>query len=655
MRKTIKNRNIWALLLLLNLVAGLELSALSLPYFFADNMVLQQLQPIRVWGLAAPFERVEVRLHQRDGVARADAAGHWAVDLAPLPAGGPYVLSVAGETETVSFQNVMMGEVWICAGQSNMEWKLWRTENGDQEVANADYPNIRLFKVPKTMAASPQSDLSGGQWEVCTPESTRDFSGLGYFFGRGLHQDLGVAIGLIEVVWGGTRISSWMSPQSLADDPNFSAAVAELDDLDIPALEANILQAQADWDAQVDDVDIGLQQNWQQDNFNWGAWPTMDVPRTWESAGLQDVDGVVWFKRAFQLTAGQAQNNITLSLSKVDDSDQTYVNGQLVGETLLDPGQERLYTIPAAVLQPGQNVITVRVTDYGYVGGLIGGNQPMRLTQGGWSSPLSGPWHYQRGTPDLGPRPLPLSPNDYPSLIYNSMVHPLHKLGMKGTIWYQGESDISDPYYYRDYFASLIDTWRTSWGRGEFPFLFVQLANFRPPATMPGQSGWATLRESQALALSRPRTAMAVAIDVGEANDIHPKNKQTVGYRLNLAAKGLAYTEQGLRYSSPRWRSATAANGEMLLTFDEVGTGLQSLHGQANLRGFAIAGADGQFVWADAEIRGPDQVAVFSPQVPAPVFVRYAWSDNPGTLDLYNSEGLPAAPFRTDTLPVVWQ
>jgi sialate O-acetylesterase len=629
-------------------------AALSLPRIFSDHMVLQQLQPIRIWGLAMPFEQVCISLGSRFAVAQADEQGHWETRLAPLPAGGPYQLLVEGEAESLYLEDVLIGEVWVCAGQSNMEWRLWRSENGTDEVNAADYPEIRLLTVPKTLAMVPQGDLPSAEWLVCKPGTARDFSAVAYFFGRELHQRLKVPIGLIEATWGSTAIDTWLPPHALATDTNYAAAIAQMPQLDIQAIHDSIALAQTAWQAQLALLDQGLTHHWQADSFDWMSWPTMNIPRSWESGGLPEVDGVVWFKRAFELTTGQAQADVSLYLGRIDDEDQTYINGQLVGHTYWDAGLERLYVIPAAVLRPGQNVVTVRVTDYGYVGGLLGGSQPMRLSQGNWAQSLEGAWHFKRGTVGLGPRPLGLRPNDFPSMIFNGMIHPLTGLSIKGVIWYQGESDMHRPYHYRSYFTALVQSWRQAWGLGDLPFLYVQLHSFRPPASTPGQSGWATLRESQASALALPRTGMVVAIDVGDANDIHPRNKLTVGYRLSLAARRVAYS-QPILHASPLWREQAVADGEIVITFDHVGTGLQSLYGQADLRGFAIAGVNGQFVWAQAEIRTPNEVAVFSPLVPQPAFVRYAWSDNPGTLDLYNSAGLPVTPFRTDTLPTPWQ
>lgn len=642
-------------LLALALLAALpSWAALSLPPFFSNHMVLQQLRPIRIWGTATPQDSVRIEMQGQSVRVVADAAGKWQGLLLPVPAGGPYQLTVQSGGETRTFTDVLVGEVWLCAGQSNMEWELWRANNGLAEVSNANFPQIRLLEIPKELAMTPQASTPPTQWAVCNPITARSFSAVAYFFGRHLHQNMNVPIGLIEATWGGTGINTWMSGASLADDPLYSSMIAEMPVLDIQAIRDSIAAAQVAWDAQLSVLDIGLQQQWEQSDFAWQGWPTMSIPRTWESGGLPNTDGVVWFKRSFVFPASFGQDSVTVHLGRIEDEDQTYINGHLVGSTPRDPGRLRTYRVPVSLLVAGENVITVRVTDYAYVGGLVGGGQPMRIYAEGWEASLVGNWHYQLGTVELGQRPLELLPNDYPTMIYNGMISPLQPMSIQGVIWYQGETDANSPYYYRDYFRTMIDTWRTEWGIGNIPFLFVQLASFRQPPALPVQSGWATLRESQALALLRPRVGMVTAIDIGDANDIHPLNKQDVGLRLGLAARRIAYREDVVD-KGPRWAYTEKENDSIVITFSDVAAGLQSIHGETNLRGFAIAGENGQFVWADAQITGPNKVRVRSAAVPNPRYIRYAWADNPGVLDLYNSAGLPALPFRTDALPVPWQ
>ncbi|HMQ45829.1 MAG TPA: sialate O-acetylesterase [Saprospiraceae bacterium] len=627
---------------------------ITLPQFFSDHMVVQRQRPIRVWGMGNPGEMIRIQLHNRVTVTFVAPDGRWIGTLSTLEAGGPYEMSIRSVSDTVNIQDVMVGDVWFCAGQSNMEWPLKNSEGGNAAAAEADFPNIRFFEVPKKMATQPQTDVAATPWKLCTPSTAPDFSAIAFYYGKELHENFDVPIGLIEATWGGSKINTWMSGPSLLDDPNFGPVVAGLGALDLDEIQNDITNAITEWENSIDDFDLGLQQSWHLDAVDWASWPEMLIPRVWESGGLSNVDGVVWFKKSFTLSAGQLGNDILLSLGKIDNSDETYINGQLVGQTALDPGLNRTYTIPVEYLQAGQNTITIRVTDYSYVGGLLGDASRMYLQGQGWQIPLSGYWRYQLGTVNLPARPAELSPNSYPCLLFNGMISPFLRLGIKGVIWYHGESDTDSPYYYRNYFRKLIINWRQMWLLGDYPFLFAQLPNFRTPPVQPADSGWATLRESQASTLSLPKTGMAVTIDLGDPVSIHPIRKKEVAERLFNAAGKTAYN-QNQAPQSPSYQSATIQSGEIIITFSNTGTGLQSLSGDGFLRGFAIAGDNGQFVWAQATIRNANQVTVFNHTVPNPKYVRYAWSDNPGPLDLVNQAGLPAAPFRTDFLLLPWQ
>lgn len=634
-------------------IQGLS-AQISLPHFFSDHMVLQRQRPIRIWGTGNPGEMIRIQLHNRVTITFVAPDGRWVGTLSTLEAGGPYEMTIQSQSDTLAIQDVLVGDVWFCAGQSNMEWPLKSSEGGTAAAAEANFPMIRFFETPRKMAAQAQANVSPSAWKICTPATAPDFSAIAFYYGRELHENFDVPIGLIESSWGGTKISTWMSPASLLDDPVYSASAAELATLDLDEVQSEINASIADWENSIDDFDLGLQQGWQEDEVNWQDWPEMLIPRVWESGGLTNVDGVVWFKKSFTLSANQLGSDVMLSLGRIDNSDETYINGQLVGQTPLDPGLNRFYTIPASLLQAGENTITIRVTDYSYVGGLLGDAALMYLKGEGWQTPLSGYWHYQEGTAELPDRPSDLSPNTYPGLLFNAMVNPFLRFGIKGTIWYHGESDMDSPYYYRNYFRELVINWRQMWLLGDFPFLFVQLPNFRAPSIQPADSGWATMRESQAGVLSMPKTGMAVSIDLGESFNIHPPKKREVAERLFQVAGKTAYN-QSTWPQSPVFQSAAIESGEVIITFANPGSVLQNTSGSNNLRGFAIAGDNGQFVWAQANIRNDNQVAVYSHAVPNPKYVRYAWSDNPGPLDLVNGVGLPAAPFRTDFLQVPWQ
>jgi len=502
----------WLVFLLVCLVAAPAAAQVRLPALFADHMVLQQGKPAPVWGWAAPGEQVTVRLGDRQAAATADASGRWLAQLPPLAAGGPHELTVQA-SNTITRHDVLVGEVWIASGQSNMEWPLRRAANADQEIAQADYPLIRCFTVTKAVAPEPQAECQG-EWVICSPDTADDFSAVGYFFVRELHQRLGVPVGLINSSWGGTPAESWTSRAALLADPELAYLVGNWDQAMAKYTEDCLLPA-----AQVRD----------------------------------------WLARA---------------------------------EAARTAGQPLPQPPPSA-----------------------------------WpDDPRRNPW--------------------LAGGLYNGMIAPLVPYALAGAIWYQGESNAGRAYQYRRLFPALIQDWRRAWGQGEFPFLFVQLANFMPARPEPGDSAWAELREAQLLTLALPTTGMAVIIDIGDAADIHPANKQDVGRRLALAAQALAY-RQRVAYSGPIYRALTVEGDRLRLHFRHTGGKLVARGGP--LQGFAIAGEDRFFVWAQARIEG-NTVVVWSPQVPRPVAVRYAWADNP-VCNLYHQGGLPASPFRTDDWP----
>lgn len=519
------------ILFLLLLISQVLSAQLSLSTFFNDNMVLQRDQPIRIWGTVSPNTLVNVNLGGQTASARSNAEGQWQVNLQARPAGGPHELTVNAANDRLTFSNIMFGEVWLCAGQSNMERPLKVADGGLDAARTANFPNIRYFKVRRRMATTPQTTLSEGNWTICTPTTAEDYSGTAFYFVRDLHQSLNVPVGIIDISWGGTSIDAWISPGGLSGFPELVTALDMLPDQTIAEIEADIAQQKAERGALLESTDIGLQQQWQSDNSSSIDWPSME----------------------------------------------------------------------------------------------------------------------------LRPQPLSLNPNDMPASIYNGMVHPFTNLQIKGVAWYQGESDTGSPYWYRNKQVKLIDDWRENWEIGEFAFIVTQLPNFRQTVSEPGSSSWANLRESQTFALKRNQTALTAIIDAGEANDIHPGDKKTVGERLALTARRLCYGDNVVA-SGPRFFTAEINNSEISINFRmQNNSTLRHINGGTQLRGFAIAGEDGEFVWANARISSSSSVRVWHSSVPNPKYVRYAWSDNPGELDLYNNANLPAMPFRTDQLLTPWE
>ncbi len=631
---------------------------------FTNNMILQRGVADPVWGWTTPGAKVTVNIAGKNAVATADATGKWTAKLPAFPQKGPfgpYTLAITGP-QSVKLENVLFGDVWICSGQSNMEMGIGNVNNAAAEIAGANYPNIRLFTVPHATSFLPMDTLNG-KWDVCAPQTVaaggwNGFSAVGYFFGRTLNKDLKVPIGLIHSSWGGTIAEAWVSGDSLkAKMPDFAPAVAQIEAEAKIKTEESYGQRVSDWFTK---NDAGTAGNYQAETFDASAWKTMTLPTFWEPAGLPDYDGVVWFRKEIALPDDAAGKEAALRLGPIDDNDVTYVNGTQVGAT---DGYniDRQYKIPAGLLKAGRNVIAVRVLDTGGGGGIYGKPEQMALDiSGGTPTPLSGDWTYQ-DTANLKQAPaypMPLGSNNpnVATVLYNGMISPLVPFGIKGAIWYQGESNAGRDEQYRRLLPTLIADWRSQFGVGPFPFYIVQLANFMAQDDQPKDDAWPRLREAQFLtAKNVPNSGLAVAIDIGDAGDIHPKNKQDVGNRLALAALAQTYGKK-IDSSGPVYKSMKIEGDKIRLTFTHLGGGLiignppGSLLDNDSLitplRGFAIAGSDGKFVWADAKIEG-ETVVVSSSQVAAPTTVRYAWANNP-VCNLYNKASLPAVPFRTD-------
>lgn len=616
---------------------------ITLPHLVGDNMVLQRDVKVPVWGWAGKGEKVKIEFNRKSYTTIAGSDGKWRVWLDPLPAGGPYDMIITG-TNQVVVKNILMGEVWVCSGQSNMEWPVRLVKNAADEMMAAKYPEIRLYTVPHKVSATPEPDTEKGEWVECNPESVSEFSAVGYFFGKNLYHELKVPIGLIHTSWGGTVSETWTSREAISTVPYFEKELEALKHLDLNAIEKNREIEQKDWHMKLKN-DMGTIEEWQRTDLNDGSWEIMKLPGTWEAAGLK-MDGVVWFRKEIKLSEKEAAGGITLNLACIDDSDESYINGVKIGETANKWDKLREYKIAPANLKPGRNVIAVRVTDTGGGGGIWGKDATLGYVSTAGTTPLAGEWKYKVGA-NPGPAPgYDNIANDYPSLLFNGMISPIIPFAIKGVIWYQGESNASRAGQYEVIFPLLINDWRNQWGNSTMPFLFVQLANYMQPKPEPSSSEWAELRDAQLKTLSLPNTGMAVTIDIGEADDIHPRNKQDVGYRLFLAATKTAYG-QDIVFSGPLYNSFATDGDKIVLSFTNTGSGLMATDKYGYLKGFAVAGEDQKFVWASAKIQG-DKVIVWNESVKKPVAVRYAWADNPDDANLCNKEGLPASPFRTD-------
>ncbi len=612
---------------------------------FTDHAVLQRDAEVPIWGTADPGGKIKVEMGSAAAFAEVDEEGRWMVALPAMTAGGPFDLHVIGE-DTISFQDILIGDVWVASGQSNMEWPLnAQVDNFEEEIAQANYPEIRLLTVEKNQSYEPLKQFNSDGWLVCSPETVGNFSAVAYFFGRHIQQEIKVPIGLINTTWGGTVAEAWTSEQSLMKMQDFKEVIEknrqgrqesdEMSQEEKLKLREEIIQ-QAEAKVNVSGFTP---------SFETQPWQTMAIPSLWESADttMSQFDGYVWFARNIQLPSRAAGKPLTLHLGKIDDNDITWFNGEKIGATN-NYSEERIYEVPGNLVKAGENTIIVRVLDTGGGGGLYGPAEDMYVAQNGQklSVVLTGDWKYDNQQEPA----FPLTgqfPNE-PSVLFNAMINPLIPYSIKGAIWYQGESNASRAKQYQTLFPLMIEDWREQFGQGAFPFLFVQLANFEPQGARPTE--WAELREAQVMALDLENTGMAVTIDIGDPADIHPRNKQDVGYRLALAALKVAYDQNNV-YAGPLYDTMQVKNDTAYVRFTEIGEGLMKMPDE-ELRGFTMAGEDKKFVEAQATIVSKEEVAVYSAQVKNPQAVRYGWSNNPD-VNLYNKEGLPASPFRTDT------
>ena len=628
-------------------------AAIRLPRLISDGAILQRDAPLELWGWADPRERITLAYGSDRYTARADRRGRWTIDLPAQPAGGPYEL-VFSASNTVRVADVYFGDVWICSGQSNMQLNMGRVkEKYAAVIAREQNPLIRQFLVPVAYDFRRERDeLDGGAWVPLTRESILDFVAVAYFFAQEVYEATGVPIGLINAALGGSPIESWLSEQSLRE---FPAAFAELQRFKSQALIDSIETADrarsAAWYGELNRRDQGLQEGWHRAELDDADWEEMQVPGFWADTPTGELDGVVWYRKTVTVPQSMAGQPAALWLGRIIDQDFTYFNDSLVGTTSYRYPPRRYYFGPD-ILRAGENTIAVRVVNSAGRGGFIY-DKPYHIATATDTLPIAGTWKYR-----VGATMDPLGGSTFvswqPGGLYNRMIHPLQHYRIKGVIWYQGESNVSRPAGYRRAFAQLIEQWRADWGQGDFPFLFVQLTNLgdasRPPqasrpndSILPTESNWAELRAEQAAVLDLPNTGMAVAIDVGEWNDIHPLDKASVGRRLALQARKIAYGEKDLVADSPRPVRVDFRDDRVVIELSAAEDGLV-LRAGARPRSVAVSADGERFVWADAEIDG-NRLIVRHPAGQRPVAVRYAWADNPEDANLYNRAGLPVAPF----------
>ncbi|WP_114789109.1 sialate O-acetylesterase [Niabella yanshanensis] len=642
-------KKIFAFVTVANCLISNSWAQLKLPAVFADSMVLQQKADAPIWGWTTPGQNVTLTASWSGKKMHtvADNRGRWMIKLATPVAGGPYTISIESK-ERMVLRDVLVGEVWICSGQSNMEMPVsgWSTDpilNSAAEIAAAKHPSIRMFTVEKEIAFAPKSDLSGN-WATCSPATVGAFSATAYFFGRELYNTLKIPVGLIHTSWGGTIAEAWTSETSLRMMKDFDKELDKIDSVNRNRAAIRVADSiqNLTWTRVLTDRGKAYSNNLMND------WKTMQLPGVWENAGLPDVDGIVWFKKVVNIPESWVGKDLKLNLGPIDDRDITYFNGQELDSTMqgFTWAVERHYTIPGKWVRAGENIIAVKVIDDGGTGGIYGTASQMILYPAAGKRdvgiPLSGEWYFKL----VATKPQPLFntwPNQ-PSVLYNSMIAPLVPFAIKGAIWYQGESNVGRARQYTRLFPLMINDWRKQWGQGTFPFYFVQIAPFKYGGD---QVDAAQLRDAQRRSLSlAANTGMAVTLDIGNNNNIHPANKQDVGKRLALWALNNTYNKASLSYSGPLYRNFEKRGNKIVISFTHTYGGLKA--GDKGLQGFEVRGADGVWKPAKALIDG-DKVIIRADETMKPVGVRYAFYAT-SVATLFNDKGLPASSFTSDAL-----
>lgn len=669
-------------LLIIGLLTALTVNAnVTLPAIVGNNMVLQRETTVNVWGWAEPGEKVTVTFLKKRHTCITGADGKWLVKLPPMKAGGPHTMEVKGQN-TIVLNNILIGDVWVCSGQSNMTHYLGRhAERYAQEIAEANLPEIRQFYVPeKATVAGPLADNPGLKWVAATPTTVLDFTVIGYFFAKKLYDAYHVPMGIINTCVGGTPIEAWMSEAGFRDFPDITERIKQNQEA-VKAISAQPRNRPSgnpgmnpQEPRQVTDKGMAGPLMWYDPAYQPLNWKPINVPGYWEDQGIRNLDGVVWYRRVINVPASMTGVEATVKLGRIVNADACYINGQQIGNTTYEYPQ-RVYTVKPNVLKPGSNLIVVRVTNNGGKGGFVP-DKPYFLLAAGDTIDLKGEWAYKVGEvaqrfqpmgnaargarqagkstatprPEAAPAPRPVNAQQSPTGLYNGMIAPYTPYAVRGCLWYQGESNAGNPKAYAKLLPALIEDWRQQWGQDDLTFLIAQLPNYMDVNYSPEESNWAQMRDVQLkTAETVPHTGLGVNIDLGEWNDIHPGNKKPVGERLALQAMRITYGDKQVLSTGPIRRTIRQEGNKLIVSFDNVGSGLVSGNGEP-LAHFALAGEDGRYQWAQAEIVG-NEVAVWNDNLDNPVSVKYAWADNPDFANLYNKEGLPASPFELSLAP----
>lgn len=610
--------------------------SLSIPQLFSDQMVYQRDTAFKIWGWDQSYQGIVVQFNEEQAITTANADGYWEVSFPPQGAGGPFTLSIEGSsTKTIS--DIYFGDVWLAGGQSNMEWQVGANiDDMEAELADTDYPEIRFFKVQHSFSVHPLTKLEHpARWKSADAESVKNFSAVAWFFAKKNHLEKDVPVGIIDNNWGGTPAQAWTPTIPLQTVPGYEEQAREM------------LNTNVDWEqifeendakntekySRIEDNTAFLAYGAHNINYDDSKWSTVELPNS------QALTDFVWLRKTISLSNTE---NVSLSFGNPGKFTTAFINGKQVYRKIWSDDPKVVH-IDASLLNKGENVLAIRtVEDWGNRA-FIGSKNAFWLKSDTEKISLAGTWKYSNTVEP--PMPDVVRHQHRPGVLYNAMINPITNYAIKGVIWYQGESNAGQHQYYQELFSTMIEEWRNAWKQGDFPFLFVQLANYQKRSELPEDTGWARLREAQTKTLAVNNTGMAVTIDIGDEKDIHPRNKKDVGHRLWQSARNVAYNERVIS-SGPRYISHTIEDNKIHLSFGHLGDGFNIKDGEEVL-GFAIAGKDQVFHWANASIKG-NKITVWSDNVEEPVAVRYAWGNNPA-VNLYNSADLPVVPFRTDT------
>jgi sialate O-acetylesterase len=617
----------------------------KLPKVFSDNMVLQRDLNIPVWGTSEPNSSVTVKIGNTITKTSTDRDGKWELKLPPMKAGGPHLMQVFKNEvpkPEIELKNILIGDVWFASGQSNMEWQVQQSFNAEEEIKKANYPNIRFLKVPHNKEIDLQTDIIGGKWSICDSQSVKTISAVAYYYARELHEELNIPIGILQSTWGGTPVEAWTSREMLLSSEISRNDVLLNDSITPDHFTKDSLDLIRFWDIVYhpkNKTDKTIPGN----KIDDSDWPVIEMPKKIMNWDIPIYEGIIWMRKSITIPEKMLGKDLTIHLGLPEMNYSLYFNEHEICKTVWNANPIHHYKLKSETVKKGTNHISVRMAFLWKDGGFNPPADSMYVTDGKNKISLAGSWKFMRDLEPVVPKIYYY--HQYPTFLFNAMIHPVIPYGIKGFIWYQGENNVPEAINYRTLFPMMITDWRTRWQQGPLPFLYVQLPNYEASPHKPSLDKWAQLREAQTMALKLPNTGMACIIDIGEAKNIHPKNKQEVGRRLALLAKDKVYSLP-VKSSGPFYKSHRIERDKVLIEFSETGKGLCTRENE-KLVGFSIAGADKKFYAADAEIT-KDKVTVYSARVKSPMAVRYAWSDNPDC-NLINREGLPAAPFRTDS------